>query len=93
MITIASISNLHARIRAGIKQVKPPLVAYLAYLVNQIASVGPRKRGRKAYEVVRGDLSDHTYVNKGIERALKFMKNKKKCPTRSLLVGKIQKKK
>ena len=73
--------------------IRAPLVAWLAYLVDQIASVGARKRGKLAHELVRGDLADHVHVywNKGIQRALKFMMDKKKCPTRNPIIGAVQK--
>ena len=73
--------------------IRAPLVAWLAYLVDQIASVGARKRGKLAHELVRGDLADHVYWNKGIQRALKFMMDKKKCPTRNPIIGAVQKRK
>lgn len=62
-------------------------------MINQIASVGARKRGKKVYELARGDFADHTKWNKGINRALRFMKDRKKCPTRHGLIKGIQKKK
>ena len=71
--------------------IRAPLVAWLAYLVNQIASVGARKRGKLAHELARCDLADHGYWNKGIQRALKFMMDKKKCPTRNPIIGAVQK--
>ena len=79
--------------RCNIREIKPPLIAWCAYIVDQIASVGNRMRGKKVCELARGDLADHNKWNKGISRALKFMKDKKKCPTRNVLILGIQKKK
>ena len=42
---------------------------------------------------MQGDLADHSQWNKGIRKALKFMKDRKLCPTSNPLISKIQKKK
>ena len=67
------------------------LVAFLAYIADQVASVGPRKRGKGHGERVRGDIADHDTWNGGIAHAHKFMRDAAKCPTRSKLISAIQK--
>lgn len=73
-------------------QITPNLVAWLADMAGQICNVSKRKRGRGICKLVQGDLDDHTKWNAGIQRALKWMKSREKCPTISPLIKKIQKK-
>ena len=75
-------------------KITPNLVAFLAYIANQIAGVEKRTRGRYSdgHPLVQGDLSDHGEWNMGIHKALKFMQDRKACPTRSILISAIQKK-
>ena len=76
------------------KDITCNLVAWLAYMVDQICGVAPRDKGHGADgQLHQGELVDHTEWNMGIHKALKFMKDRVACPTRSTLVSGIQKKK
>ena len=66
------------------------LVAFLAYIADQIASVGLRKRGKGHGERARGDINNHDDWNGGIVQALKFMRDAERCPTRSKLISALQ---
>ena len=53
----------------------------------------PRLRGHHANgQEVQGEFKDHSEWNMGIHKTLKFMKSRTMCPTRSVLVSAIQKK-
>jgi hypothetical protein len=73
--------------------IQTALVAWLAYIVGFIAKVSTRDKGHYAGEKVRGDLPDHNEWKEGIDRALRFMRDRKKCPTHAPLISAIQKKK
>jgi len=75
-----------------VEEVTPHLVAFLAYIAGQVANVATRTRGWNRGKQ-RGDIDDHTQWDAGIGTALRFMKNRSKCPTRSPMVLPIQKKK
>ena len=66
------------------------LVAFLAFIADQIASVGLRKRGKGHGERARGDINNHDDWNGGIAQALKFMRDAERCPTRSKLISALQ---
>ena len=74
----------------GIDDVKPGLIAFLAFIADQVASADVRAKGRGTGTVVQGDLENHTMWNAGIKRSLKFMKSRARCPTRSPIVKRIQ---
>ena len=84
---LSSLLTPHAKV------VSTNLVAFLAYIAGQIASTSTRARGRHVGDLVHGDLADHTNWDAGIKSALRFMKDRTKCPTRCALVSAIQKKK
>ena len=70
---------------------KPNLVAFLAYIANQICGTKRRTRGHHASgQHVQGELRDRSDWNRGISKAMKFIKNREACPTRSLLILGIQ---
>ena len=73
--------------RAQSAEVKPSLVAFL-----EIAGVTVRERGHRTHREVQGDLRDRSEWNQGIHKALKFIKDRKQCPTVHPLISAIQKK-
>ena len=78
--------------RAQSAEVKPSLVAFLAYISDKIAGVAVRERGHRTHREVQGDLRDRSEWNQGIHKALKFIKDRKQCPTVHPLISAIQKK-
>ena len=71
---------------------EPNLIAFAAYIAGQIASTSKRKRGHGEYLMteVQGDLKDHDHWNAGIAKTLKWMKDRAMCPTRDVLLLKLQ---
>ena len=78
--------------RAQSAEVKPSLVAFLAYISDKIAGVAVRERGHRTHREVQGDLRDRSEWNQGIHKALKFIKDRKQCPTVHPFISAIQKK-
>jgi hypothetical protein len=90
----AACTSRLAHARASPRQpndISPNLVAFLAFIAGQIASVSPRKRGWHKGAKIQGDLADHGTWDAGIASALRFMKDRSKCRTHAHLVKAIQK--
>lgn len=51
-----------------------------------------QSRGHRTHREVQGDLRDRSEWNQGIHKALKFIKDRKQCPTVHPLISAIQKK-
>ena len=71
------------RARYDLEEVKPGLLAFLVYLSGAIASTGVPKRGKghKDGIVSYGEIPDHDEWQAGIERAVKFLSSRERCPS------------
>ena len=69
--------------RFKLTEVKPNFVAFLVFAIGQITSTGipARGKGKKRGIMKRGEIKDVTHWQAGIEKALKFMRNRDACPT------------
>ena len=71
------------------------LVAFCAYIADQICGVKLRTRGKQPLlgTMQQGDFEDHLHWNAGISKALKFIKDRNACPTLCQWIKKLQKQK
>lgn len=73
-------------------KITPSLIAFCAFLAGQIATTSPRTRGHKKFLGVEmhTNLKDRDEWNAGITTALKFMKDRKQCPTHCPMLMEFQ---